>query len=392
MASILTARRQNQQPQQATKISFGNPLARGVVFISSQHQPYDLVSGSMPVPVGSGFTQGVGGPGVGTVIASGSSAIDYNAATAAANVLGEITCLAVCVLNSAGADLSVVAKCTSNGATNTPFDFGLTTGGPIRLGRANGGYRVWAGVAAATAGKSQVIVATQGADIGVAPQFYIDGVFDTGTPTSLYGGSGSGSAVSNTTPVRMHNRGDLGTPYDGRVFLAAVWNRKLSASEIASISANPWQLFQAPSRRLWAAAGAPASITGTFSSTLADSTLAASGAATHAGSFASTLGNATMAASGSVGSAPAGAIASTLAGFTMAATGTLNDSGAIASTLQGCAMAAAGIVASNIAGTITSTMDSAQMFAGGYVGTPPVITGIALRRRLRPHVYQRGSQ
>lgn len=160
-------------------------------------------------------------------------------------------------------------------------------------------------------------------------------------------------------------------------------------SEVAAYAANPWQSFAAP-RRLWAvASGAPADISGTFASTLGNAILAASGTLANVGAFASTLGNATMAATGAVASSPSGALAATLDGFTMAATGTINDTGVFASTLGGVTMAAAGTVAPNVTGTFTSTMGSVSMSASGFVGTPPVITGVILRRRQRPRVYQR---
>ena len=42
-----------------------------------------------------------------------------------------------------------------------------------------------------------------------------------------------------------------GLPFDGNIYGAWIWNRALLAREVASITANPWQLFKAPTRNIF---------------------------------------------------------------------------------------------------------------------------------------------
>lgn len=211
----------------------------------------------------------------------------------------------------------------------------------------------------------------------------------------------------------------LGMGYDGQQaasdFLLsdfAMWNRALSAQEVVIDAQNLRRVIKAPQRVLFAPASGPANATGTLATTLANATLATSGAVTNAGSFQATLSGTSMAASGQVATPPSGSLASTLAGAAMAASGqltvtgllnaslagctmvaagTVDNRGALATALSGAAMTASGTVAPNVSGAINTTLAGATMAAYGYNGVPPVLAGSFHRLPKNPRHVQRIS-
>ena len=72
-------------------------------------------------------------------------------------------------------------------------------------------------------------------------------VYVNGNLVNMYGGAFTFSPV---TPMRI-GYNDQATPYVGTIYAIFVWNRELSANEIANFSRNPWQIFRAPKRTLY---------------------------------------------------------------------------------------------------------------------------------------------
>lgn len=66
--------------------------------------------------------------------------------------------------------------------------------------------------------------------------------------------TGSGSATTRTSATLwdMVVGGEVedGRYFNGSLYLAAVWNRRISDGDVRSLQANPWQLF-APQARVW---------------------------------------------------------------------------------------------------------------------------------------------
>lgn len=213
------------------------------------------------------------------------------------NVVGEVT-VAVLALPTSVSSGYIVSKTTSNGATATPFSVGLESGG-LTLNRATAtAYRVWqSSTSLATANTIQLLSVSGTAVMDAAPRFYKNGVFDTTTPTNLFGGSGFGPAATNALPLRIGNRDDGTTPFSGRVLFAAVWNRQLFGAEHAELASNPWALF-AP-RRIWvpvsAGGGGSHDATGAMSAQSATVSGSAAAVATYTSSGAPTAQAATVA-------------------------------------------------------------------------------------------------
>ena len=108
-------------------------------------------------------------------------------------------------------------------------------------------------------------------------------VFANGTKTAGTSITGTPTADDSVAWWLGNYRGAGGNPWRGSLPLVAIWDRVLSDAEFASLNANPWQIFQAPRRALFApsAAGGDVSValTGTAATasigTLAPSTTVA---------------------------------------------------------------------------------------------------------------------
>ena len=336
------------------EIDWGNPITRGLLFLTIQQNPRDLVSGVQGAPGGAGYTRASGPPGIGASLASNTSSITFEGSESC-NAIGGITCLALGIFTGTSADRSAISKAASNGGTNTPFDFGIGTSGKLRLGRANAGYRVWVSSVATTQNVPQVIAATQISDISSPPKFYLNGQLDSGAAASIYGGVGTGAAAGNVAPVRAQNRGDLSTPFGGTLFLAGVWGRVLTHAEIASLSANPWQVIadedECEEEMMYSAASAPAGNGATHFATLSPVAAASAGAASVKATSAITLAGLAPLASGAVNASAASTI--TLAGIVAAATGAAMAAAASTAALVGVVSTAAGAAQVRAASTVT---------------------------------------
>ena len=191
---------------------------------------------------------------------------------------------------------------------------------------------------------------------------YIDGeVWASNTLTADFG-----------LPATCRLLGNNYRDFDGEVFLALMWSRFLTPSEVRSISLAPWALFKPAERRILPIhATAGGAVTGTISSTLANVVAAASGVVTDVGAFASTLAGVVAAFAGTVGTVVTGTIASTLDNVVAAFTGTVRNNGALASTLDATTAAFSGQV--NNPGTFGSTLANVVGAFTGVVGN--VVSG-----------------
>lgn len=128
----------------------------------------------------------------------------------------------------------------------------------------------------------------------------------------------------NANSSRITRIGSGSLPSD---FLwAYAWNRVLSATEVASITANPWQIFAKPVPRLFLVATGGASVTGALAATEAQDTAALAGALTFTGTLAATEAQDTAAFTGAL--TFSGSLAATEAQDTAAFSGTAFAPGA----------------------------------------------------------------
>lgn len=189
------------------------------------------------------------------------------------------------------------------------------------------------------------------------------GTYNGATQTAYIGGNVVGTPASVTGSISYPNSADRGPAignfwnytvqgrsFNGAVYLTCVWNRALSATEIKSLSDNPWQLFQGTNRAIWVpVTGGAASPDGTATGSLAALTLtAATGTASGTGAV---NGNAT----GSLA-------ATTLSAATGTATGTATATGSLAAITETAATGSA-------TGTATATAASPDVTLTAATGT-----------------------
>lgn len=155
---------------------------------------------------------------------------------------------------------------------------------------------------------------------------------------------------------------------NGGVLYVVVYDRELSAQEIAAAEADPWWWSDRSRRPVWKAEAAT-SIAGTLSATLAAATLASTATVAIAGTSSATLAAATLSATGTL--AISSTASATLAATTVVAAGTVALTGSTTATLAAATLAGTGTI--SLSATLTSTLDDATLAATGTAGT--VVTG-----------------
>lgn len=171
-------------------------------------------------------------------------------------------------------------------------------------------------------------------DAAGTANLYQDGLLKT---TSATGQVPTGMAPGANSAIGAFSGGGS-TPFTGKIDLAYVWNRVLTAGEIRAISANP-DVFLVRSRP---ALKGTVTLTGTVASHSSGEASAASGKITLTGTVASHSSGEASAASGKL--TLTGTVASASAGEKSAGTETETFSGTVASHSAGEASSASGAV------------------------------------------------
>lgn len=266
--ALLRPQEFNSQPQYPPQIARSNPLAAGLIDAI-------LPIGGRMVSIGpnnrfDNFTN-TNAPTVGYGNSTGalSAGLSYNY-TAASNQYSsrnsspvtqvkEITLLAVwstSVVASTGAIFSY-----GNSGSNNPFIYigASATNNPYFRAQDNTPTNQ-----AVTGSSAKLAINQLHVTIGTRSQsnnfhrLYVDGLLDAASTTATTLGT---YTQSDRTAVGVLLRSTTAVAQNGRVFLCLAWNRALSPSEVASISANPWQVFEQAPRRLWVSAPAGGTVT-----------------------------------------------------------------------------------------------------------------------------------
>lgn len=382
-------RLQARQPQRLAEINWGNPLTRGLRFA---YQPGgavlspDAVSGNGVSATTGTITSAVGPRGERCARLSSTPAISWPH-LASQDITGDITVLVIGMVTSTAADASAVSKATGNGSSNTSFNFGHNTGGHLLFNRANGsGYRVWASVSAPISANVPFVgVVTHTGTLTTNPQFWLNGVADSSGISNLYSGAGTGATTGNTSPITIGNRADAATPWPGDIYLVLVWDRILSASEIATVSQFPWRIFAAAPKRAFIAdaaggsastgdvsatqagntlsAAATLALQATLSVTQASNTLSASAVLALSGTLTKTQDDNSLSASGTLSSGPYGDLSATQANNTLTSSSALAIQATTTAPQAGNTLSAAGVIA--IAAALTQTQAENALTAAG---------------------------
>lgn len=241
-------RRWTRQPQRSVGVNRGNQLTRGLIQLSlttagTNVVPRNLVGGGAnyitDFPGTASFSRGVGVGAVGAVTGTFTadnggtgSGKGYRPAASALNAIwgatGEATVLAVLRANAADASGNAGPFALPSYASNAqhyPYTDGNIYIGPL------GNARYVNGVAPpSSVYVPHTIIATHKSGASAA---YFNGVL-------------IGTGTHAESPF-CHVDGTPAIGGNGAVFLIAIWDRVLTATEAKLVGADPWQLF-APSR------------------------------------------------------------------------------------------------------------------------------------------------
>lgn len=250
MSYLLAPGLQAQQPQNLARLDPNHPLYQDIVFAySAGRGPHDGRHG--PASITGAVTRSVGIRGKRVIPADATSYVNFPASEDY-NTLGGVTIIAVIRTTTAiVSQQGLVTRCETGGGANTPWALLMEASGQPALNRSNAGFRVWRTNATLTDNTDYVIAVSQGADISVAPRFYINGAYDTSGTTSLYGGAGSGAPTGNTTSVKLGNRTDLATQSSTLVYDALVVKRVLTDRRIDELSRSISQVWEPEMPLLW---------------------------------------------------------------------------------------------------------------------------------------------
>jgi hypothetical protein len=360
MASILLPSRYTQQPQQATQIEWGNPIARGLALAANPGAGAFDLANNRNATASNGMTRGAGALGVGFKAAANSSLgmrfADSRMASSDGAGTGDFTYLVIA--NPKPSTTREMLIASQNGAQEFYLCANIAVAGSTATsGRLSAFTNVGGSSGAETNGYIDGAPHVYGySRAGAIGSLYADGRLVAGA-TVLQAQMWS---ATSSDYVGGYNSAGFGT--SNSVFLVLGWNRALSNAEIAVISANPWQLFKAPARRLWlasAATGAP--VGATLAATLATLTRTASAGVAVRASSSRQLGAAQATANGSA--ATAAQTSRALGGLSLSASGAISTTrrAALARTLATATASARGTT--RIAAQLAASFSPAS--AGG---------------------------
>ena len=317
---LLLPVRRRRPPQDILGIDRANPLTLGLsgaldlrgreIFSATPPTPTGV--GTRPVPAVFGDARTWYGAGA----ASSAGYLNYGATPMKGLFDAAGT---VCVVVTPG-DTAARTLCGKS-SNQSGWVLQMLAGGTVdfTVVRSTVDYRVQYASALA-AGMTAVVVCTWDGTAGANAKVYVNGIDGTST---LQAGSGTHAADSTMNLNVMGNaayKPATASDFLGHVHALFGWKgRALTPAEVRELSANPWQIFQAPTKEVYVDLPAAAPITGTSSLAQAGNTLTAAGALALSGAMAITQPGNTVAAAGHV--AIAGSVSAVQDGNVLAANG-----------------------------------------------------------------------
>ncbi len=279
--------RWEKQPPAVAGIDWANALTRGLIFAyQPQSLGRDAVQGITASAVGANTPLTAGPEGV-TANWAGASSLAFPTQNALLSP-SLFTILAYARGNATQASYAtLLAKPYSNALPPT-FGMCANYGGSginnIKLMIRNAGTLYSVGYAFSP---------------GIATPFVAVGTYDKANLRLYQNGAQVASAAETVTIqqgsgiiISGYSSASVTGPWNGDIYLTAIWNRPLSAGEVFAVSRNPWQLFAPVGRRR--AYSIPASAGAALAGSASDVTTAA-GALTTAIQLAASASDATSA-------------------------------------------------------------------------------------------------
>lgn len=246
MGSVILPQRFVQQPQQVAPLDQSNQFVKGAIVFPLAVAPlsFGAVAG-VPTQLFGGTAAVAGARGL--ALATSAAASDY-IKLGAIPQMGTANFTALIVVKLASINASTIfesgSTLTGTGSSNGSFQLRSLSDGSLSVVRDN-----QAGIGTTPAGLVSsgkyftAAVAFGGGSMRIA----VDGnyVYQVGSGDTFVSGNFSLLSKDGTTLEKSA----------GEAALFVYWPRALSAAELATITENPWQIFKAPSRRLFASVG-----------------------------------------------------------------------------------------------------------------------------------------
>lgn len=396
MATSIRQARRAAQPRLKVAIDWSNPITRGMTFAAYPigGTMFDAVSGARGAPSGTTppvLTNTTGQRGM--LHISGAATVSYSD-------FGALPRPADLALNGgtifawgASAGAGGIAERNDNNTVNAGWSAGVDSGGRLNflVEHSSSNYVKRTTSAVGTGATSMAIVALANPFVDTDTAFYVGG--QPASTVLLNGGAGtSGSELARSLYVGRAAFNSAGSAFagsfNGTLELVAMWNRQLSAAEIASLHANRYQIFRQTSRRsvayLPSATGVTINLTGTSStpaggSVAANRSLTATGAAATGAAGAVGLARGTgLTGTSSVG-APGSASATNAAGAAITGNAAAGNVGVLS---VGISTSLAGTASACAPGTVAATaaihiglggVDATGSVGAIYFGQPAVL-------------------
>jgi hypothetical protein len=362
MSNLILPQKWTNQPQTPVGIDWGNPLTRGLAFAWNAANPRHLENGRLATTDNTGKIIA----GIGRAVDSSTGQVNLEWAnyqpivTSDGAGTGDFT---LCLLANpavAGGGAVEHGLAQKNDAAGAPyaqatllfhanatagyvsgsvsfFTYSSSSAGIAATGKIDGNWHLWTGTRRGT-----TFSLYRDAELIASATDVVRNI----------------SQASRYLAIGSRGNGTTEAYRDGAAF-AFGSNRALSASEIATLASNPWQIFKAPARRLWVA-GAGGNGTATITGV--------SGAG-QVGAL-SPSGNASVSLPGASGAGSVGNVVASVSAAT-AITG-VNGAGQVGNTTQ---TGAANVAVSTVAGT-----GQVGTVSASGIGAPDgnvAITGIA---------------
>ena len=229
------------QPQGAARVDWGNPIARGLEFVGVGTRGGLLLAKGGPQSVAVAPSR-AGRSGVGPYVSSpgGTTPICQTGATGVTG--SDYSLFAFGTLPSAATVRAAIDDDLDTGSPRC-FQFRVNAGKVELITFNTGGTPYFATGATLTAAQLAAGVAMAAVVAGNQIASFANGRKTSATA------SGTQRVPTGNFYVGQH-KGTGANGWDGELVLVGTWSRALSDAEVASLSANPWQLF-APERRIW---------------------------------------------------------------------------------------------------------------------------------------------
>lgn len=359
MTQLILPRRLSSQPQGGVSVDWANPLNTSVLAAAplSSDIGREIVAGVIGTVSGATRTTVRDGRAARLVRAS-SQYIEFPLTSVPAAFSVEL-------MVRVGAAAGALCPVAIGNAARTEYRGLLLRSDSVRQIQVAGVGSGAVFTANATAGSQYVagnylhLIATFNSNQASGWGLFINGIQASLTPTNA-------NTLSAIVPAYLQIGRSTTTDYfDGDIYNVIVHKRVLSATEARQRAANPWQIFKAPSRQLFAANDAGvAGVTGSIAAVEPSDTLAATASVSVTGSASWTEDADAAALSGSVVAGASATIAWTEASDTAALSGSATVTGSASWTEAPDTTAITAAVAVPVTGAVSWTEEDTTSISG----------------------------